>query len=72
MTRTITLTNSFHNTEAIVKPKKIIRCCYQMTKQAFKRAENKLCGISGCMCGNHTNYNVSFQNENIVQILANV
>jgi hypothetical protein len=42
----ITLKNNFHNSEAVV----IAKDGYISPRQA-KDARNKLCGISGCTCG---------------------
>jgi len=52
---TITLTNSFHNTEANVRPVLITEGRfagkYKISKATAKRLQRTLCGVSGCTCG---------------------
>ena len=43
----ITLRNNFHSTEATV-----IALDNIISARAMRRAENKLCGMSDCTCGN--------------------
>ena len=59
MTKTITLTNEFHNTEANVRPVEITEGRYKgyykgyhmVSKSTARRVRNTLCGVSGCTCG---------------------
>ncbi len=44
----ITLTNDFHNTEATV----IVNDSMMLSNSQIKRAQKKLCGMSGCECSN--------------------
>jgi hypothetical protein len=54
-TKTITLTNEFHNTEANVRPVEIAEGRYKgyhmVSKSTARRLRNTLCGVSGCTCG---------------------
>ena len=51
----ITLTNSFHNTEAAVRPVPItegrFKGYHRISRRTALRLRNQLCGIEGCACG---------------------
>ena len=47
----ITLTNDFHNTEAVVRSSPSQHGVGSLTADQLRRAVRKLCGISDCMCG---------------------
>ena len=54
--RALTLTNDFHNTEAVVHPRVV--CVNEwgqrflgLTHSQVRRADRKLCGMPDCSCG---------------------
>ena len=55
MTKTITLTNEFHNTSATVRPVAITEGrfagLHKVSRKTALRLRSELCGVSGCTCG---------------------
>ncbi|MDP2026467.1 hypothetical protein [Sulfuriferula sp.] len=55
MNTTYTLTNSFHNTSATVRPVAITEGrfagMHKISRKTALRLRNELCGIEGCTCG---------------------
>ena len=52
MSKTITLTNNFHNTEARVIPQKIPNSpYYSISRKTVLRLRRELCGSAECRCG---------------------
>lgn len=53
--RTVTLTNSFHRTSAVVHPVLItdgrFAGLYRITRKTALRLRRELCGAAGCCCG---------------------
>ncbi len=53
--KTIILSNSFHNTEATVRPVEITsgRFCglHKISRKTALRLRRELCGFDGCVCG---------------------
>ena len=47
----LTLTNSFHHTEARVRAFQNMDGAYYLSPSQAKRARKKLCGIAECTCG---------------------
>jgi len=50
-TRSFTLLNTFHGTEAVVIPRPDPSGVATLTRSQVRRAERKLCGMSDCSCG---------------------
>lgn len=54
---TMTLTNSFHGSTARVRGEattdEMGNPAVRISDASKRRAERKLCGIKGCLCGNH-------------------
>jgi hypothetical protein len=55
MSTTYTLTNSFHNTSATVRPVLITEGRYagmhKISRKTAMRLRSELCGVAGCTCG---------------------
>lgn len=43
----MTIKNTFHNTEAVIRAE----LGQQLTASQTRRASHKLCGVEGCQCG---------------------
>ena len=53
--RTIILSNSFHNTESLVRPVAIAEGrfsgLHKISRKTAQRLRRELCGFDGCVCG---------------------
>jgi hypothetical protein len=51
MTQTITLTNTFHNTESRLQPAPYGNGTGYVSRKTALRVRRELCGVEGCTCG---------------------
>ena len=56
-TKTLTWTNTFHNTEIRVRVKRVMPDVYTMSARQERDGQRALCGNRGCMCGGRSSMN---------------